>query len=1124
MIFGARPLAAGLAVLLAVPSVPALGQMHWARPAAMPPSAPVSVIPILNAAPLSNNIMNITPSLPVLTALPAASLPSPVLSPLPLAAASVAVTQAAVAPVPTAARPALEGLSARLTDAPAAARSALDFQFDAASGHECAACAGEEIPASGVPSAAAPAAPSGRLPNGVAPRRYDLSLSLEPEAGTFRGRVKIALTLSAATDRIVLNALDLNLNEVTVAGRLIDPSKVLLDAKAETATIMLDSPLPKGAASVEISYDGKMNELMRGLFKARGRDEAKKEEAWSFTHLEPTHARRVLPSFDEPEFKAPFALTLDVPEHLTPISNMPAVSETKANGRKVVTFAETPKMSSYLLAVFAARLVPKSRKVGKTVITVWAPADQIGQADFALETAVNALKNLNSYFGLPYQLPKLDLVVSPDFASGAMENWGAILFRDASLLIDPKLSSDAARRRVAEVVTHEIVHQWFGNLVTMKWWNDLWLNEAFATWLAAKIVDQWKPAWKVWDDFDQGKRSPLSIDALPGTRPVRSDAATPAEIQAMFDPMSYQKGGALLRMIEVYLGETAFRNGVRAYIKRYQYKNAEAADLSRELEGASGKPVKKMMDGWLRQGGVPIVSVSASGRTLNLSQERFSAFNLKADTRWSVPVSVTYRLKGERKPRFARILLDKAQTTITLPGKGELLWVYPNSGETGYYRLALDEHLLSLALNHRAELSPIERSGLLNQLWAQVRAGNLPVARFLDALSSFRGDQARPVLEDAAAYLKTIRQELATNDAERAAVGMFAADFFKPALDRLGWDKKKGENPEATLTRPTVLGVYALMSPESVSTEIDARLKSYLTDPASVDPSLAPVVLTAAARRNDPALFDALRQRLLTPKTPEQKDLALRALGEFTAPALLDRSLAMTLTDDVRPQDAWKPFVWLLANPLTQARAWEFVQANWTALVAKVGPRGATRVVGAAGGLISADWKTGVDDFFRAPNHEVEMARKTLDQAVQSIALGLRLRETQGASFAQWARLANLGPEKAAVGLKAYGRLADLWKLSVVERAALLGATTSEYKSWLQGRPMPIGAIERLSLTIRAYRRINEILSAPAANDWIKRPNKAFGGRSALELMTSPRVADLRSVTDYLDGVGGGWL
>ena len=995
-----RSVAACLAAVLTLPPAPVWAQIRVLAPVAPVSGAPAPILTTFVAAPLSSTIMNPLPGVSLSAPLAAAPALRPsIAASVPALEASPAVAAAAAAP--SAARPALEALGASLSAPNAAPAAALDLRFDGSAAPKCAACAGEEVPAAASVPAAPPA--SGRLPSGVKPARYDLRLALEPEAGTFRGRAKVGVSVAKPTDRLVLHALDLEFAAVTVNGRRLDPSKVVVDAKAETVTLLLDAPLAKGRASLEFEYSGKMNELMRGLFKARGKNEGK-EESWAFTHLEPTHARRVLPCFDEPEQKAPFALTLDVPEHLTPISNMPATSETRANGRKVVTFAETPKMSSYLLAVFAARLESKSRMVDGTKISVWAPKDQLAQADFALDVAEKALKGLNRYFGLKYQLPKLDLVVSPDFASGAMENWGAILFRDASLLIDPKLSSDAARRRVAEVVTHEIVHQWFGNLVTMKWWNDLWLNEAFATWLAAKIVDGWAPKWRVWDDFDSGKRSPLSIDALPGTRPVRSDAATPAEIQAMFDPMSYQKGGALLRMLEAYLGEAAFRKGVRAYILRYRYKNAEAADLARELERASGKPVKKMMDGWLKQGGVPIISVAASGKILTLKQERFSAFNLKDDTRWSIPVAVSYRLKGEKKVRSAKVLLDGPTATLTLPGRGELLWAYPNAGETGYYRLSLDGTLLASALKHRSDLSPVERAGLLNQLWAQARAGNLPVARFLDALASFRGDAARPALEDASAYLKTIRQELAQTDAEREAVGKFAADFFKPAADRLGWDKKKKDSPEAVLTRPTVLGALALMNPDAVATEIDARLKAYLADPASVDPAIAPVVLLAASRRNEPALFDALRERLLAPKTPEQKDLALRALGEFSAPALLDRYLSMTLSDDIRPQDAWKPYVYLLGNPLTQARTWEFVKANWPAITAKVGPRGAARVVGAAGGLVSADWRRDVEAFFRAPANDVEMARKTLDQALQSISLGLRLRETQRDSFAAWVR------------------------------------------------------------------------------------------------------------------------
>ncbi|MBI3289699.1 MAG: ERAP1-like C-terminal domain-containing protein [Elusimicrobia bacterium] len=899
-----------------------------------------------------------------------------------------------LAPAPLA-KPGLETLVSALAASPI---SALQSHFDGRA-RLSAACEGDSV-AAGAATGASPAA--ARLPKTVAPRSYDLRLSLYPETASFTGQVKIAVNAKAA-ERLVLHALGLTPTSVVVAGRRLDLSRVIVDNGAETMTLLLDAPL-SGRADVEIEYSGQMNELMRGLYKSRGKN-GTENEAWSFTHLEPTHARRVLPSFDEPSFKAPFRLTLEVPEGLTPISNMPVISQAPAaGGRKTVVFAETPKMSSYLLAVYAARLVPKTRKVGKTSVTVWAAADQIHQADFALDAAEQALTYLNRYFAIPYMLPKLDMVAAPDFASGAMENWGAILYRDSSLLIDPKLSSDAAKRRVAEVVSHEIVHQWFGNLVTMGWWNDLWLNEAFATWVAYKVVDDWKPFWKVWDEFGQGKRAPLAIDALPGTRPVRSEAATPAEIQAQFDPMSYEKGGAILRMIEGFIGETAFRDGVRSYMRRFQYKNAAASDLARELERASSRPVRRMMDDWLTQAGVPLVSVSASGKTLTLSQSRFSAFGLKSETRWAIPLVIRYRLRGERRARTATVVLDRESKSVTLPGTGELAWAYPNAGEVGYYRTSLDAGLLSAVLERRAELSPAERAGLLNNLWARVRAGTLPVSEFLETLRGFKGDSSRLIVEDIFAYLKTARQELTATDAERAALGEFARGFFAPLGARLGWSKKKGETQEATLTRPTVLNALALLSPESIPpSDVTGRLEAYLKDPAAVDASVAPVVLTAAARRNDPRLFEAFRERLSAPKTPEQKNLMLRALAEFSEPALLDRYLEMTLSDEIRAQDAWMPYNWLLSNPATRERAWGFVKANWQKLVEKLGPRGATRMIGAAAGLAAPGKKEEIGGFFRAPGNEVEMARKTVAQTLEAVELGARFQSGQKADFARWA-------------------------------------------------------------------------------------------------------------------------
>jgi puromycin-sensitive aminopeptidase len=1006
-----------LAVLLAAPApgsaVVVTRSLPAPRLAPLAPAAPLRPLSLPNmdhAFPAAS--LAPTPSLaPALTA-PAASRP------LAAAPASSMLAAPSAAPVlPAAPRAALESIGASVEAAHDAPRAALDAGFDASLSRPadeldapCAGCAGPsgggvaEMPAAGLRPASKPGN-GGTLPKTASPRRYDLRLRLDPENGAFNGAVKVTAWAGQPTGRIVLNSLDLEYTHVAVNGARLDPAKVIVDNKAETVTLLLDAPL-RGKVELEFEYMGKMNELMRGLFKARGKTDGK-EEAWAFTHLEPTHARRVLPSWDEPAHKAVFGLTLDVPAGLQPLSNMPAVSDVTEGGRRVVRFADTPKMSSYLLAVFAARLAPKSRKVGKTVVTVWAPQEQLAQADFALDAAVRALEFLNKWFAYPYMLPKLDLVVSPDFASGAMENWGAILFRDASFLIDPKLSSDAAKRRVAEVVSHEVVHQWFGNLVTMGWWNDLWLNEAFATWVAYKVVHSWKPSWKVWEDFGQGKRSPLSIDALPGTRAVRSHASTPAEIQAQFDPMSYEKGGALLRMIEDYVGERDFLRGVRSYMERYAYKNAESRHFWAEVETASGKPVRAMAEKWLERPGVPVVDVQmkdAATRELTLSQKRFSAFGHQDDALWPIPMNIKYRLRGERKDRVHRVLLTRRSMTVRLPGRADVLWAYPNADELGYFRLSFGRKALQHLLARKRDLTPAERSGLLNHLWAQTRAGAMPVAEFLQALGAFKGDTSRLILEDAAGYLKTLRLELAGTDAEKARLSAFAASFFAPAYRRLGWDKKKGESADATLTRPTVLNILSLLAPQTVEAGVEPRLKAYLEDPSRVDASIQVVVLMAAARRNDPALFDAYRERLAAPRTPEQKDLMLRALAEFTEPALLDRYLAMTLSPEIRAQDAWKPFVWLLSNPESRARAWEFVKANWKPLVAKVGPRGATRIVAAAGGLVSPEWRAEAETFFRSPENDVEMARQTLAQSLETIDLGLRLRSTQSASLKAWAK------------------------------------------------------------------------------------------------------------------------
>ncbi|MBI3553113.1 MAG: M1 family metallopeptidase [Elusimicrobia bacterium] len=846
----------------------------------------------------------------------------------------------------------------------------------------------------------------GRLPRTVVPKSYEVRLKVDPEAGGFSGRVKIAVEAAKPSKQIILHSLGHAIQEISVNGKPVPVTSAVIDPASETLTITLSEELKAGPASLEIGYSGQYNKQMRGLYESKAKFEGK-EEKYAFTHLEPTNARRVFPAFDEPDFKAEFSLTVEAPAQLTVLSNMPAASRKVEEGWQTVTFGKTPKMSTYLFALAAARLVPLSKTVDGTKITVWTMPQDAGQAGFALEVAENALKRLNKYFGIRYQLPKMDLVAVPDFAAGAMENWGAIFFRDSALLVDPKLSSTKARRRVAEVVTHEIVHQWFGNLVTMRWWNDLWLNEAFATWMAYKIVQDWKPQWNEWIEFEQRKREPLAIDALRSTRAISAGVSSTSEIQAQFDPLTYSKGGALLRMIEGYLTADKFRKGIRAYMRRFQYGNTQAKDLWRELEKASGQPVMQMAEDWLGKPGYPVVTVEAltkDNRKLKLSQRRFSAEgSAGAATNWTIPLVINYRLKGSDKVRTYRTILRSGDKTISLPGKGAALWVYPNDDETGFYRVKPGGRLLA-AVRRAAEsdLEPLERMGLLNHLWAQAKSGDLSITALLETVAAMRKDESRVVLEEVSAYLKLISENLLSSPEDKAAISRMARGLLGPHWAKAGWDAAPDEDDEPRLARTALLSALGVVAPDrELETGLKERVQAYLANPAKLDPPLVSPVLNLGARLGQ-ARFEDYRERLAKSVTPEQRDSLLQGLTQFRDADSARLLLAMTLTDEIRGQDAWKPFGALFANTAVQAQAWTFVRANWKALREKLGPRGAERVIAATAGLQSRERLQEIRAFFNDPANTVESAKRTLDQTLEAIELGVRFKETQGPALSAW--------------------------------------------------------------------------------------------------------------------------
>jgi puromycin-sensitive aminopeptidase len=844
----------------------------------------------------------------------------------------------------------------------------------------------------------------GRLPSAVVPKRYDVTLSVQPDQGRFSGSVAIQLHVLEAVRRVTLHALELEILEATVeSGAVHYTVAVSADAGSETLTLTLNREIPAGPAMVGLTFSGRLNQQMKGLYEAKSGN-----ERYAFTQFEATDARRAFPCFDEPAMKASFKITAVGPAHLVVLSNMDVEAESTdtAARRKTVTFAETPPMSTYLVALAVAKLECREALIDGTRVAVYATPGQLALTGFAHEVMRACLPRLNAYFDLRYPLAKLDLVGVPDFAMGAMENWGAIFFRENRLLLDPAQASANQLRGVANVITHEVVHQWFGNLVTMDWWEDLWLNESFATWLACKIVDDWHPEWQSWVEFARDKQVPLGVDALASTRPISSKVRTAAEAEEMFDALTYEKGASVLRMLEQFLGEDVVRRGIREYIRAHQFGNAPAADLWAALEAASGQPVPAIAQDWFTRPGFPLVTVSAAGPDLDrltVGQSRFQAdpnARLGAEAPWAIPLTLAF--EDDQGIRRHRVLMTDARATVALPADGKVRWVYANAGEQGFYRTRYDQGLRGALAASSARLSPEERFGLLDNTWALAQKGELPIGEFLDLVVRFRGDDTRIVVEGLAGYLVTLGDRLVT-EADRLRYARFIEDFHRPLVDSLGWDARPREGDEPKLARASALwALGSLAKPAPLIHDMTERLERYWADPASLDPTLATAVLRLCARVGGKARYERYLERYHAAVTPEDRDRYLAAFGDFAEPGLAPAILSLVLSEAIRGQDIWKPLRGLLSNPATQGETWAFIKASWPALRQKGGSVGAQRIIGGTKALWKAEWLDEVERFFSDPANRVASAERTLTQTVESIRLGLAFRREQQGKLSKW--------------------------------------------------------------------------------------------------------------------------
>jgi aminopeptidase N len=850
------------------------------------------------------------------------------------------------------------------------------------------------------------AAHAQRLPANVHPEHYILSLTPDLKTATFTGRETIDVTLAAPAPTITLNAAQIKFDSVTaeVNGKTLTP-QVSEDGGKQQATFTFAKQLPAGPVALHIAYSGILPcGQLRGFYLSKT-----KRRDYAVTQFEPTDARRAFPSFDEPAMKATFNVSLTINKSDTAIANTNIVSDTPGPmpGKHTLKFATTPKMSTYLVAFLVGDFECTKGSSDGVPIRVCATPDKVQYTGYALKAAEFVLHYYDTYFGIKYPMPKLDLIAIPDFEAGAMENFGAITYRETDLLLDEKHASLAAKERVAQVVAHEMAHQWFGDMVTMQWWNNIWLNEGFADWMENKPVAAWHPEWHVPQQVAQELNSTLDLDAQAVTRTIEARADTPDEINEMFDGITYAKGASVIHMVENYLGPENFRKGVHRYLEAHMFANATAEDFWNAETASSGKPVNKIMPTFIQQPGEPLLTFAEpqAGKVMVTQRRFYLNLKLQVPTQqiWTIPVCLRTQLQPKESAA------GTADCPLLSTAKGELpvnSWsgsgiLFGNAGAAGYYRSVYAAPLLkSLVYHAEGGLSPRERIMLIGDVWAQVRNAKESVGESMQLDSALKGDTSSDVLETAVQGLSTINARLLATPAEHKAFEQWIVKTYKPALEALG-APKPSDMANTEWLRAELYGVVGELGKDPQTIDyLKQQAEKYLANQDSVDPNLVPVALDVAARNGDAQLFDKLQKVFETNNDPQRAEQALGLLARFENPALTRRALEYAASGKVKNQDSLFIFAGALAGSGTHDVAWQWITHNWPAVQAQLTEMNGARVVSATASFCSADKAQEVKTFFAA--HPVHAAARAVGIAESHINDCMQFRGEQEANLKSW--------------------------------------------------------------------------------------------------------------------------
>ncbi len=824
----------------------------------------------------------------------------------------------------------------------------------------------------------------------IIPLNYELSF--EPDLTTFKfeGKEKLLLDIKEPTKKIVLNAAELEIKACSlfINNRNLTP-EIKLDSEEEELSLSFTETL-SGKAILSVDFTGTLNDQLVGLYRSKYHV-GEKEKFMATSQFEAADARRAFPCFDEPEAKSTFDITLITKNNETAISNMP-VKEEKVidNNRKSFVFEKTPFMSTYLLYLSIGEFEYIEERTGKALIRVITTPGKKEQGRFALELGKKFLEFYEHYFQIPYPLPKMDLIAIPDFAAGAMENWGAITFRENALLFDTKFSSTATKQRIAEIIAHEIAHQWFGNLVTMKWWNDLWLNESFATYMATKAVDSVFPEFDFWSQFmSDSTESAMRLDSLKSSHPIEAKVKTPKEIAEIFDDISYDKGGSILRMLNNYLGENDFIEGIKSYLNKYKYSNTESVDLWDSFEKASEKPVKEMLKNWIKNTGYPLVEIKEKRNELEVTQSRFLLEKQNTNDTWSIPFSISFENKK------ISLLLENSSSKI----KKETNFYKANEGQYGFYRVKYPASALAELKSKikSRQLSNIDRWGIQNDFYALCKSGEAATKEYLELAEAYIGDEDFLVCSDiqdnlASYYYNSYYEKFNSQIIE------YNKKFLKAIFDKLTWEVKKGERHTTPMLRGKTLAFLGKMGDEKIIEESKRRFDIYVKE-KKLTPDLQSPVFSLMAWNGDERLYNLFKELYKKAKTQEEKIRFLGAISSFKNKDLLQKTFDFMLSDEIRYSDMIYPIAYLAGNPVAKPMLWPWTKANWKILEERLGETKMLlrRIINNLAVLSDEKSEKDITEFFKKnPTKGIEMS---LAQSLEKIKINTKYLERMRKEF-----------------------------------------------------------------------------------------------------------------------------